>query len=56
MAKRKTEPSVKLADFTPGERVDAMLPGDSKIRKRIVKHEPVHKAGISEPIVRTDLK
>lgn len=56
---KKTEsvPTVKLADFAqPGERVDAMKPGDTRIRSREVTKIPTNKAGVAEPIVRTDIK
>lgn len=57
-AKKDTSDNVKLADFTPtkGEVVDAMLPNDTKIREREVKKIPTVKQGITEPIIRTDLR
>lgn len=55
MAKRKA-PSLDLADFTPGERVDAMKPNDTPVTSRKTTEHPVHKAGISEPIRRTDIQ
>lgn len=55
---KKESPNLKLADFTAqrGERADAMMPGDTPIRSRSVIKVPTNKAGIAEPIVRTDLK
>lgn len=55
MAKRKTE-NLALAGFTPGVKVDAMKPNDKSVRERKERKFPVAKEGITEPIVRTDLK
>lgn len=56
-ARKETTGNLKLADLAPkGETVDAMLPGDTKIHSREVIKIPADKAGITEPIIRTDVR